>query len=381
VVLAAFAPAVVHADVDTETTRAAASLIAAVRTHDVRGVAAHFDAAFTNGGVWFADAACSREFSEPSEVTGKRVDLFVRCLARQRVQLSTRLSARREGAVLTVAPGFEIELAFRGSHVRWIGHPLHASTGAIIPTLTAQAFEALRTKGTTALDAVLSPKLLGLAPGTSTSAWMKVCLDAKGAVSEVSYHGVSSSSVGEAFEHAISEWAFRPFEIRGAAIPVCSLSLLTYPAAEAPAIEVLPATSVPLSQIKVYDFDDDLIDFSLDGPPPAPPPPQQSITAIALERMRVTGTKDIEPDAATRAQMIGAGKLSVLASVKVCVNVRGRVSAATLIKPSGFAAYDQKLVREVSRWTFRPYLVAKNPVEVCTTVSFLVVPDPTMLNP
>ena len=382
--VAVLAPSLAHADVERDTTRAAAALIAGVRAHDARAVGKAFGASFTNGGVWFADPACAREFAEPSEITGKRVGVFVRCLAKHRVQLSTRLSSRREGAVLTVEPGIEIELAFRGPHVRWIGHPLHAATGAILPTLTAQAFEALRTQGTTTLDAVLTPEALEIAPGATTSAWIKLCLDERGAKTHVDFHGVSSAAAGAAFLRAIDDWAFRPFELRGKPLPVCSLSHLTYPARGAPAVEVLPVTSVPVSQTKVYDFDD-LEDLELYGtfgaPPPPPAPTPQTVTPLSLERLRLTGTQQIDPDAATRTQMIDAGKLSVLASVKLCVNVRGYVPSATLHKSSGFPAYDQKLLREVRRWTFKPYLLAKHPVDVCTTVSFVVVPDPTMLNP
>jgi len=381
--LAALAPSLAHADVESDTARAAAALTAGIRAHDARAIGKQLAASFTNGGVWFADPACAREFAEPGEVTGKRVSVFARCLAKHRVQLSTRESSRREGAVLTVEPGIEIELAFRGPHVRWIGHPLHAATGAIVPTLTAQAFEALRTRGTTALDAVLTPEALEIDARAATSAWIKLCIDERGARTHVDFHGASSGAAGKAFVRAIEDWTFRPFEVRGTPIPVCSLSYLTYPATKAPPIEVLPATSMPVSRIQVHDLDD-LEDLELlggFGPPPAPPPAPQTVTPVALERLRLTGTKQIDPDPATRAQMIGAGKLSVLTSVKLCVNVRGYVSSTSLNKSSGFPAYDKKLLYDIRHWTFKPYVVAHRAIDVCTTVSFVVVPDPTMLNP
>ncbi len=382
--LAVLVPAFAHADVESDTSRAAAALTAGIRAHDARANSTMFGTTFTNGGVWFADPACAREFAEPSDVSGKRITLFARCLAKHRVQLSTRVSSRRDGAVLTVEPGIEIEISFRGSKIAWIGHPLHDAIGAIIPTLTAQTFEALRTAGTTSLDHVLTAKALELGPGGWTSLWIKICLDASGATSAVTYHGAPSTAVGDAFLRAIEDWRFRPFEVRGTAIPACSLSLLTFPVARTPAHEMLPATSMPASQTKVFD-PDDFDDIELHGgfgpqAPPAAPSPQP-VAPHALERLRLTGTRDIEPDAATRAQMIDAGRLSVLATLKVCVNARGRVMSATLQKASGFPAYDQKVLREVGRWTYRPYRIAKNPVDVCSTLPFFVVPDPTMLNP
>ncbi len=380
VLVAALAPLVAHADPESDSARAAARLAAGIRAHDARAVAAVFGPSLTNGGVWFPDAACAREFAEPTEITGKRTRMFARCLSKHRLQLSTRVSALRNGIVLTVEPGIELELRFHGERLRWIGHPLHASTGAIIPTLTAQAFEGLRTKGSTNVDAALTPKALGLAPNGSTSAWLQICLDARGSITRVDVHGAASGAISKALTSAVADWRFRPFEIRGAVVPVCSLSLLTYPASRAPAIEILPATTVPVAQTTI-DFDDlDGLDLTSGfGPPPSTV--QQTVTPLALERLRLTGTQQIEPDATTRGQMIGAGKLSVLASIKLCVNVRGRVASATLHKPSGFAAYDQKLLREIRQWTFKPYLISHNPVEVCTTTTFLVVPDPTMLSP
>ena len=381
--MAVLLPAFAHADVESDTTRAAASLTASVRAHDARALGSLFGTSFTNGGVWFSDAACAREFAEPNDVTGKRIGLFVRCLAKHRVQLSTRVSSRRDGAVLTVEPGIEIEVAFRGAQVRWIGHPLHAATGPVIPTLTAQTFESLRTGGTTSIDHALSATALELAPGGWISTWIKICLDATGAKTSVTYHGVPSAAVGDAFLRAIDDWTFRPFELRGTPLAACSLSQLTYPAVKTPAREVLPTTSMPGAQRSSYEVDDlDEIElYGGFGPQPPAAPAPQTVASSALERLRLTGTREIEPDAATRAQMIGAGRLSVLATIKVCVNGRGRVMAATLQKASGFPAYDQKILGEVGRWTYRPYLIAKNPVEVCSSVSFFVVPDPTMLNP
>ncbi|MDB4962126.1 MAG: TonB family protein [Myxococcales bacterium] len=367
VLLSVLGPALAHADLEADVSRGMAGLTAGIRAHDAKAIAKHLAPRFTNGGVWFPDAPCAKEFPGASEITGAEVTAFARCLARLELQLSTRRSASPDGAVLTAQPGFELELAFDGSRVRWIGRSLRATANVGVPMLTAQALESLRTQGTTRLDRVPAIKALAGEAKAPISAWIEVCLDATGTATIVSHHDATSPSIGEAFVRAASDWAFRPFVAGGSATPACSLSLLTYPAASAPSTEVLP----PVPRIARDETETSA----------PPPPPPQTIVPLSLERLRLTGTRDIEPDPAMRTQMIDAGKLSVLASVKLCVDAKGRVSSATLQKSSGFEAYDKKILRDVAGWTYRPYLVGKKAVSVCTGVTFLVVPDPTMLNP
>lgn len=363
-----------------DTERGIAELTQAIRASDGKAVRAQLATSLVNGGVWFPDRACAKQFAAPGPIDAKAAPAFARCLARLTPQLSTRRSSRRDGAVLTYAPGLELELTFRGAQVRWIGPPVHHGD-APVPLLTAQAFEALRTRGTTLVDDAVAPTLAGkLGKRRSVSAWLEVCLDAEGKVTKLTHHDATSAEIGDAFVEAARSWAFRPFAVRGAPVEACSLSMVTYPSRHAPAVETLPRASTGTA-VNIHDFDDLELDGVLGGRVTTITPPSLMIAARTLERLRVTGKADIQPDAPTRRAMIQAKKLSVSARARVCIDVQGGVTTVSLIRRSGFAAYDAQLVREIRRWRFRPHVVGGTKREACATVTFMVTPDPTMNNP
>jgi outer membrane biosynthesis protein TonB len=214
-----------------------------------------------------------------------------------------------------------------------------------------------------AADAALANPL----EGKSASAWIKVCLDKQGAVT-AKYLASSQPTTlaGEAFVHAIADWTFKPFTHRKAPIAACSLTLLTYPAANAPATETLPAPAVTVatelgSPLYVelespYDFTG--IQISGQAPP--------TISAKALETHRLQGSKQIQPDANMQAEFAKARRSFIGTSVKLCVGMNGTVISVSLLKSSGFTTYDQKIIREVNRWTFKPFSTP-----VCSVASFV----------
>jgi hypothetical protein len=372
VVVLSAAPA--HAD--DETDRAAAELAAAIRARDAGAIARHLTAPLHTAGMYFPDAACSRRFGGAGEVRASEVPAFAKCLAGVKLQVTTRHSAMEDGAVLTVDPGVEVELAFDGGRVRWVGYLTQNGVGDGMPTLTAQAFEGLRKTGTTNLDAAVRGKLDPLADRAHVplAAWLKVCLDARGAVTTVTAPWSSQPGVGEAFIAAVADWTFRPFAPRGAATPACSLTLLTYPADKAPAVEVLPlAAGVPGKsqddfEIELKEIDDtDLLQ-------PTPPPPPQTIAPTQLESLRIQGNKVIAPDAATIKQMQRDGKAKVVTSYKLCVSENGLVTNVSSLKGSGYPSYDQKIEREMRAWAYRPYVVNGKQTAVCTAVTFIYSP-------
>ncbi len=218
----------------------AAELTAAIKARDARAIARQLHARLDYAGVWFADPACAARFAKHGELGSKDADAFARCLAQLKPQLSTRRSSQRDGAVLTYEPGIELELSFEGTRLAWIGFLAQGFSDANVPTLSAQAFEALRRTGKTNVDDKVAPHLESLADKGPASAWLKLCLDATGAVTSISVREATAPRAGEVLAEAARDWTFRPFVHRGKPIPVCSLSQLTYPAAQAPAVEILP---------------------------------------------------------------------------------------------------------------------------------------------
>jgi len=113
---------------------------------------------------------------------------------------------------------------------------------------------------------------------------------------------------------------------------------------------------------------------SLPPPPPPPPPPPspQTVAPTALETMRLSGTKVILPDQATKDGMVAAGKTQVVVPVKLCVDKTGAVSSTRIMKSSGFPDYDRLLEKTIrTTWTYRPFQVNGHPTAICSVVTFI----------
>jgi TonB family protein len=112
------------------------------------------------------------------------------------------------------------------------------------------------------------------------------------------------------------------------------------------------------------------------GEPESPPPPRTHqpwiLPAAELEVLRIAGDKVIAPDPTTKARIEAGKPGSVVATVKLCVAADGSVSDARLLKPTGYKAYDEKLVTVMMKsWRYKPFMVNGNAEPVCTTVMFV----------
>jgi hypothetical protein len=247
------------ANTDRDAEVAASELLHAIKKHDAVGVAAMLQTPMGNGGVWSSDVAC-KKFHKGGVVQTKDKDAFAKCLVKLSPMLSTRRAPEIDAVVLTVEPGVELELAFNGLALRWIGPVGARSSDGGEPLLTAQTFEALRTAGTTLLDDKVRGELASVVGAQGESMWMKTCIDEQGAITKRTPFDAPSTRIAAAFEKATADWTFKPFAPKGVATKACSLSLLTYPAAKAPSVEVLPTYGAPPLPAQTYDIDDILFD-------------------------------------------------------------------------------------------------------------------------
>ena len=369
--------------VDSETlaTASTVKLTAAIRARNVAAITAVLGTKFTSNGMWFPDAACTKRFESGGEIKGAELGAFARCLSTLKLQMTTRKAALRDGGLLTADPGFEIELAFQNDSLRWIGFPSQSGADRAIPMLTAQALEALRTKGTTIVDTKVSQALdLELAQTRTlvATSWIKVCLDPKGEITKLTAIQSTSAAASEAFLAAVADWKFKPFTVRGAPMAACSASLLAYPGSRAPLVEAYPSSLAPTAPItRTYEFEDD--DFEIMGgliggqvpPPPPPPAPSQTVPPSLLENLRVSGNKLIVPDAPTKATMVQGGGGKVVASMKLCIDDKGTVASVSQLKSSGYPAYDRKITSEMRQWIYKPYKQNGRAIPVCTAVTFI----------
>jgi hypothetical protein len=384
-----------------------AELGAAIRARSATRVAKLLAESVQNYGIWFTDPACAKQFGTPGVVSGPELQAFARCLAQLKLQATTRQPGAADNAILTYDPGIELEVEHLSGRVRWLGFQYQTAADRGRPTLTAQAFEALRRSGKTNLDDAVSSKLdplLERAKLRSVSAWMKLCIDEAGTLDQVTLRDSDAPSglagkVSLAFEVAMRSWRFLPFKSQGKPMAVCTMALLTYPAASAPLVETLPPALQPGFSIDKAgqevkrgssdDEDEDGVESGVEGgeiggvvggvvggaptatPPPPPPAPPQAVPPTLLEGMRVSGNKDILPADATKIEIARSGKDKIVGSFKLCVDAQGAVTNVVQLKSTGFSDYDAKIIREMKQWAYRPYSVNGKAVPVCTAVTFI----------
>jgi hypothetical protein len=118
--------------------------------------------------------------------------------------------------------------------------------------------------------------------------------------------------------------------------------------------------------------------------PPRPPssknrnasvstPAREPVPQRVLEARRIRGNPVIQPDPAD-AVVMAIEDLGAVPVVKMCLDEKGNVAEATLLKSSCFAGYDAKILSQIRGWKYRPFLVDDRPTPVCTSVVFIYRP-------
>lgn len=102
----------------------------------------------------------------------------------------------------------------------------------------------------------------------------------------------------------------------------------------------------------------------------AAPPPRTwvKVPGGAIVRSRTHGDDHIEPDNATSAELAKARRRAS-GTFRLCVDEGGAVVLARAMIETGFPAYDEKILREVRAWKFRPYVIDGEPSGVCSEVN------------
>ncbi|HMG56454.1 MAG TPA: energy transducer TonB, partial [Kofleriaceae bacterium] len=111
------------------------------------------------------------------------------------------------------------------------------------------------------------------------------------------------------------------------------------------------------------------------APPPlptAPPVPTQTVAPTVLDANRISGDKEISPDPTTQTEISRSGVETIAGSFKICLTPEGTINTVTLLKSTGFPAYDGKIQQTIRRsWRYRPFMVNGKPAQVCTAVRFV----------
>jgi hypothetical protein len=331
-----------------------------------------------NGGLWFDDARCKT--FPVGEVPQQDYQRFAECLVELHLVPSAREDTLGDVVVMTYEPGFEVEVRvvpeLDGPRLTWIGYASRAE-GDALPTISGDALEAHRLAGERdgPLDPdvakkILDDKLATIAAGPKPPpdwkpepdepsppptpfafSWIKVCVDATGAVTSARPFLTTSVIGQEAFVAATQTWKFRPFMVRGQPLPVCAMVRMTVPA-KVTHTETLPA------------------------PPPPPRPNKMQPISLAqgaslLEGKRIAGTKMIYPDDTTKLAIQKAGMTRVKGSFRVCIDESGAVESVLPIRSTGVAPYDRRIITAIHDWRYSPFMINNQPIAVCTMVRFI----------
>jgi hypothetical protein len=294
----------------------------------------------TNGGLLFDDPACA--FAE-GEVPQAKIGAFAKCVAALHLQASDREDDLAEITVLRYAPGIEIEARIvdepTGPHLTWIGFASRRPGDLDAPTITKEALAALRLAGD------MHGKVEGLEADDTT--WLKLCIDASGAIVKVDDFETSSDAAAKAFLALAQTWTFRPFVTRDKPMPACAM--LRMSAGENTEKEVLPL----------------------------PPPPSHGKRPIVvaprlLEGRRTAGNASIVPDDLTKVRIAEHHVNRLVGQFRLCLDDKGSPESILPLRSTGFADYDAKIMLQMHDWRYKPYAIEDQPpTPVCSRITFI----------
>ena len=116
-----------------------------------------------------------------------------------------------------------------------------------------------------------------------------------------------------------------------------------------------------------------ILDQANKAPPPRPKVEEETIVVAQLiEGGRIEGNPRIEPPDSVRQAMVRAGQEMVRGNVKMCLDRQGNVRSLRVLRSTGHAEYDQRLLAGMRSWRYRPYrLDSGAAVPVCTVITFI----------
>ena len=245
-----------RADDPADAERWTSQLSAAMTKHDPKAVESLLGSPIRVSGLWFEDAACSKQFGTRRTVPTTELGAFAACLAKLKPIADHRTVRGSTIQLVAFAPGIELAARVkRVASVMTLTALASLSYADDTPTILPALLETFRTAGDAnpKLTAEAAAKYAGSLDRSTTAfaeVWFEVCVDAQGAVAS-SHEPSDYETYAASVEAGIQRWKFKPIQIGRERRAACSWIRFTYPAGRAPAAEVLPPP-----------------------PPPPPPPPR-----------------------------------------------------------------------------------------------------------
>jgi hypothetical protein len=324
------------------------ALIQAVGNKNAGAVQKMLRAPLDYRGLWFADADCAAQFPAAAQLGADKLPAFARCLADLPLFRSNRKHVLYGVSVLQYEPGIELEVQFRLTGPRAAVQRIGYASRRGAASVTHASLEQHRIDGDP--TATLAPDIATAVDADIKAggaefgyAWLEVCVDATGAVTDVNPREASTPRLHEAFSAIVRTWKFNPFLFGEQAAPVCAQVRLVHPGDATVTAEVVPV-----------------------------PYPLDSIVRIPNAGLkRIAGTDLVPPDDDDKLELQNAGGGSVVGAFTFCVDPAGKVTKVTPLERTGLVKYDRKLEAALSGWAYRPFLSGGKPIEVCSSVVFV----------
>ena len=319
-------------------TQARARLVEAINKRDTRTVESLVVLPLRAEKVRFATEKCRTFWGVAVLVHATELPAFVDCLASQKV---TALSGSDAKASAIYGPGFPLTIAFNADD-KVIALASASEPGSKPLRIEPSTFASHVAKFTREIPPSTATKAALDAHGAkAVQAELSLCVDETGATVPVAtVADPALSSYEDDVAAAARAWKTEPFKLDGKPQLACATYIVGYPAA------------------------------ALDHPIQVTSPPRV-VDPVMLEPLRTRGSQLIVPDDATKAKIAQTDARRAIGSFKLCLDTKGAPTHVTVIKPSGYDAYDQKIMREMATWAYKPYVVAGSAVPVCTAVTFI----------
>lgn len=318
-----------------------ARLIEAINKRDTRTVESLVSFPLRAEKLRFASETCRKFWGVSVLVRVSDLSAFVDCLAGQKVTALTSAGDIKLHA--TFGPGFPLGIAFNADG-KVFALTSSSEPGSKPLRIEPSTFALHVTKFTREImPSTDTQRILDARGAKGVQAELSLCVDADGATVPVA---TVADPALKAYEQDVADavhgWKIEPFQFDGKVKLACATYIVGYPAA---------ALDQPVQMTS--------------GP--------AGVDSKLLEPLRVRGSKVIVPDDATKAKIIETDSKRVIGSFKLCVDDKGAPDDIKVLKPTGYDAYDQKIMREMAKWAYKPYVVAGSAVRVCTAITFIYV--------
>lgn len=303
----------------------------------------------TVSGLWFDTAECTRQFSGTVIVTPGAQPALLHCLGALGLRLEPEASRNRTPALM-YDPGVVLSLDIQDGMIRRITGPSAPVGNPAAATISSEALASHLIAGTRSVDPgpVVRDAVAGDAAAVAVVP-LQVCVDANGKLIKASAldHPQRDDGYLRAVEAAASQWQFRPFEVRGSAVPVCALDVFVYPAERWRRVRLPGAESQPGGRTAA-----------------------DRIAPEVFNAHRLEGKRAIVPDAETQEAIAEMGVRDVVGTFKLCITATGAIGSIRTLKSTGFSRYDQTIEHELRNWKYKPIWINGVPTPVCSSVTF-----------